>query len=140
MTEMPSEKLNILVIEDDLVYAGFVADTLRAAGHAVIVAPTGADAREHARRLQPDAVILDLGLPDENGYDLARVLRQHLLPRTSIIILLTANLFPERDLAEAVGIDIVLTKPVEADVVRGMVELIRTRRGRRLRHDPSTQS
>jgi DNA-binding response OmpR family regulator len=128
-------QLNILVIEDDLVYADFVAETLRRVGHEVAIASTAAAARDHAQALRADAVILDLGLPDESGYDLARALRKDLLQPSAIIILLTADLYPQRDLADAVGIDIVLTKPVEADVVRGMIDLIRGRRKRRLERD-----
>ncbi|HUQ06805.1 MAG TPA: response regulator [Kofleriaceae bacterium] len=124
------ERLNILVVEDDGIYADFVASTLRAAGHEAAVASTAAEARKHVQSGRTDGVILDLGLPDESGYDLARDLRAHLLPAATIIILLTASLYPERDLATAVGIDMVLTKPVEAELVHGMVEFIRTRRGR----------
>jgi len=122
------DRLNILVIEDDHVYASFVANTLREAGHDVVVASSGAAGREEAQKRPPDAVILDLGLPDESGYDLARALRRGILPSTSVILLLTANLYPERDRADAVGIDVVLSKPVEPDVVRGMIDLVRTRR------------
>ena len=127
------EKLDILVVEDDHVYAGFVANTLREAGHSVAIAQTGAAAREQARARPPHAVILDLMLPDANGYDVARGLREGILHEDAIIILLTANLYPERDLADSVGIDVVLSKPVEAELVLGMVDLVRARRGRRLR-------
>jgi DNA-binding response OmpR family regulator len=127
-----SEQLNILVVEDDGVYADFVASTLRVAGHEVSIATDGATARRHVEAERADAVVLDLGLPDESGYDLARDLRAQLVPATTVIILLTANLYPERDLADAVGIDMVLTKPVEADLVHGMVDFIRSRRARRL--------
>jgi DNA-binding response OmpR family regulator len=92
---------------------------------------SGAAARDHVTRSKPDAVILDLVLPDESGYDTAKALRQ-VLPSTAVIILLTADLYPERDLADAVGIDIVLTKPVEPALVIGMVELVRSRRRRKL--------
>ena len=129
------EHLNILVVEDDRVYAEFVVDTLRAAGHEVTIAANGAEAREHVKTLHVDAVILDLGLPDENGYDLARALRAGLLARSAIIILLTADLYPERDRADAVGIDMVLSKPVEPQLVLGMVDLIHGRRKRRLDRD-----
>jgi CheY-like chemotaxis protein len=54
------------------------------------------------------------------------------LAEPAIIILLTADLHPERDLAEAVGIDMVLTKPVQAALVTGMIDLVRTRRRREL--------
>jgi DNA-binding response OmpR family regulator len=123
--------MNILVVEDDPVYASFVADTLRTAGHYVLIAKDGASARAQVG-LSPDAVILDLNLPDESGYDLARSLRRD-LPPTSIVILLTAELNPHRDTAEAVGIDIVLTKPVEEALVTGIVDHMRAHRERRLR-------
>jgi DNA-binding response OmpR family regulator len=125
------EHLEILVIEDDPVYAEFVAGTLREAGHAVHDVASGAAARERVTATKPDAVILDLVLPDESGYDTAKALRL-VLPPTSVIILLTADLYPQRDLADDVGIDIVLTKPVEPALVIGMVELVRTRRRRKL--------
>lgn len=124
------EHLNILVIEDDGVYADFVAGTLRAAGHQVAIATDAASARKHVESTRVDAVVLDLGLPDESGYDLARDLRGRLLPASTVIILLTANLYPQRDLANAVGIDMVLTKPVEAVLVHDMVDFIRGRRSR----------
>src|SRR5687768_8581516 len=111
------DRLTILVIEDDLVYSQFVAGTLRNAGHRAEIATNGAAARELAKGIQPDAVILDLGLPDESGYDIARALRSGILQSNAVIILLTANMYPERDVAEAVDIDIVLTKPVEPSVV-----------------------
>lgn len=125
------ERLEILVIEDDPVYAEFVAGTLREAGHAVHDVTSGAAARERLATSKPDAVILDLVLPDESGYDTAKALRR-VLPSTAVIILLTADLHPQRDLADAVGIDIVLTKPVEPALVIGMVELVRARRRRKL--------
>jgi DNA-binding response OmpR family regulator len=125
------EPLTILIVEDDPVYAHFVESALREAGHDIEHVTTGAKARERACAIRPDAVMLDLGLPDESGYDLARSLRRE-LPPSSIIILLTAELHPERDLADAVGIDMVLTKPVEAAVVTGMVDLVRVRRQRKL--------
>jgi DNA-binding response OmpR family regulator len=125
------DRLEILVIEDDPVYAEFVAGTLRNAGHHVHHVTSAGAARTYVASAKPHAVILDLMLPDANGYDLARSLRVD-LPSTAVIILLTADLHPERDLADAVGIDIVLTKPVEPALVNGMIELVRTRRRRKL--------
>lgn len=126
------ERVRILVIEDDAGYAEFVVDTLRGDGHHVMAASTAAAAREHAATLQPDAVILDLRLPDADGYELARQLRRDLLPETSIIIVLTADLFPERERLEVFGIDMVLSKPVEPALVRGIVDVVRSHRRRKL--------
>jgi len=126
-----SERLRILVVEDNPTYAEFVAGTLRTAGHEVHLATHGALARDHARAHILDAVVLDLGLPDESGYDVAKGLRE-VLPATAIIILLTAELYPQRDIADAVGIDMVISKPVEAELVTGLVDLVRSRRALRL--------
>ena len=126
------DRLEILVVEDDPVYSEFVADALRAAGHGVSVAADGASARVLAGAAPVDAVILDLALPDENGYDLARALRRDVLARGAVIILLTANLYPELDKAEAVGIDLVLSKPVEPALVVGMVDHVLARRKKQL--------
>lgn len=128
--------MKILVVEDDPVYAQFVVGALGEAGHDVEHVSTAGAARERARVSRPDAVMLDLVLPDDTGYDLARALRRELAP-SSIIILLTADLHPQRDLADAVGIDMVLTKPVEPALVTGMVDLVRNRRRRKLEKPPN---
>lgn len=127
-----TERLEILVVEDDPVYAEFVASTLRDSGHGVHVAGDGAGARARARDIRVDAVVLDLTLPDESGYDIARALRRDLIARHAVIILLTANMYPELDTAEAVGIDLVLSKPVEPALVIGMIDHVQARRRKRL--------
>ncbi|HTL38929.1 MAG TPA: response regulator [Kofleriaceae bacterium] len=125
------EPLSILVVEDDAIYAQFVADTLREAGHDVDIVATSEQARDKVRSRAPDAVMLDLHLPDGNGYDIARTLRG-MLPNEAVIIMLTATQFPELDLADAVGVDLVLTKPVEVKLVTDIVDHVRTRRQRKL--------
>ena len=55
-----------------------------------------------------------------------------ILDSAAVIILLTANPSPGLDMAEAVGIDIVLSKPVEPLLVSGMIDHVRARRQRRL--------
>ena len=125
--DLVDDKLSILVVEDDPVYAEFVVTALRAVGHQVEQVSTATEASDRVRTRSPDAVILDLVLPDASGYDIARKIRGE-LPASSVIILLTADLYPQRDLAEAVGIDMVLSKPVEPALVTGMIDLVRSRR------------
>jgi CheY-like chemotaxis protein len=50
----------------------------------------------------------------------------------AVIILLTANMYPQLDTAEAVGIDLVLSKPVEPALVIGMIDHVHARRRKRL--------
>jgi DNA-binding response OmpR family regulator len=67
--------LKILLVEDELWLVEAVRDGLRALGHEVRVATTGADAIDAARAFQPDAVLLDVALPDISGITLANILR-----------------------------------------------------------------
>lgn len=59
----------VLVVEDDLSLLGTVEENLRAQGYRVETAVTGAEALERAGIARPDAVILDLGLPDMDGLE-----------------------------------------------------------------------
>jgi DNA-binding response OmpR family regulator len=126
------DRLKILVVEDDPIYADFVRTNLQEQGHIVETTDSGAGARARAATLLPDAVILDLRLPDESGYDVARALRGGILPASAVIVLLTASAYPELDTADAVGIDIVITKPIERELVANMVRFVHERRRRKL--------
>lgn len=129
---MNREVLNVLVVEDDPIYGHFIVSTLRDAGHQVALAPDGASALEQARATAPDAVILDLRLPDATGYEVASSLRRDVLAPASVIIVLTASLYPSLDDAQAVGVDLVLSKPTDAQLVIGLVDHVRERRQLRL--------
>jgi DNA-binding response OmpR family regulator len=78
----------ILVVEDEAKIARLVRDYLEHAGFEAVVAGDGETALASARRSTPDLVVLDLGLPDRDGLDVARALR-----RTSgvPIVMLTAR-------------------------------------------------
>ncbi len=71
----------ILVVEDDLPLRQVLFLALRSHGYGVAVAGTGAEALQEASTRRPDAVILDLGLPDMDGLQVATsLLRQYELP------------------------------------------------------------
>jgi DNA-binding response OmpR family regulator len=78
----------ILVVEDEMNIARLVRDYLERAGFDVVVTGDGGSAIASARGRAPDLVVLDLGLPDRDGFDVARELR-----RTSDvpILMLTAR-------------------------------------------------
>ena len=78
----------LLVVEDDAEMRGVVAYTLRSYGYDVKEAATGADALSQIQARTPDAVILDLGLPDIDGFVVTACIRQaHDFP----IIILSAR-------------------------------------------------
>jgi CheY-like chemotaxis protein len=65
----------VLVVDDNKDSAESMAVLLRLAGHEVATAYDGVSALSHAVRSQPEIVLLDIGLPGMNGYDVARELR-----------------------------------------------------------------
>lgn len=99
----------ILVVEDDPRIAALVRDYLVDAGYDVTVAETAAEALTAARRRHPDLVVLDLGLPDQDGLDVARDLRRN---DTVPIVMLTARTDElDRVLGLEVGADDYIVKP-----------------------------
>ena len=105
---MPHVK-TILVVDDEPRIAALARDYLEHAGFAVIVAGTGSAALEHARHRRPDLVVLDLGLPDIDGLDVARALRRD---SDVPIIMLTARADEtDRLVGLELGADDYLTKP-----------------------------
>jgi two-component system alkaline phosphatase synthesis response regulator PhoP len=84
---MPSVK-TVLVVEDEVKIARLVRDYLHQAGFAVLEASDGPGALHLARAERPDMIVLDLGLPGMDGYDVTRELRA----KSSVpIIMLTAR-------------------------------------------------
>jgi two-component system KDP operon response regulator KdpE len=99
----------ILVIDDEVQILRLLRITLEAAGYAVLDADTGKIGLEEAARCQPDAVILDLGLPDLGGLEVLRRLREW----SKVPVLVLTVLAAERDKVAALdaGADDYLTKP-----------------------------
>jgi DNA-binding response OmpR family regulator len=99
----------ILVVEDETKISAVVADYLQHAGFQVTIAADGATALERARSLAPDLVVLDLGLPDVDGVDVARELRRR--SRVPIIMLTARADELDRILGLELGADDYVTKP-----------------------------
>ena len=67
--------IRILLIEDDTRLAAMVSEYLQSVGYSVTHAATGADGLQQVKGVVPDAVVLDLMLPDMDGLDVCRALR-----------------------------------------------------------------
>ncbi len=106
---MPEGSHLVLVIDDELPIRRFLRASLTAEGYGVIEAETGESGLKIAARQPPDLVILDLGLPDIDGQDVLRRLREWL---TAPILVLSAR-DQESQKVEALdhGADDYLTKP-----------------------------
>ncbi len=117
--------LEILLVDDDAEFAALTAAWLREDGHRVSIARDGASAIVLARDLRPEVVLLDLGLPDGDGHEVARALRRD-LPGTTPIIVVTG--LREASLALAEDVDLMLNKPIPLELFGGLIEYMRRRR------------
>jgi len=99
----------ILIVDDEPNIIGTVAPLLRARGYEVVSAMTGRAALDSVERDKPDLIILDLGLPDINGVEVSRQIRQ----TQSIPILVLSARGAEGDKVKALdaGADDYVTKP-----------------------------
>src|SRR5689334_14773408 len=99
----------VLVIDDEREIATIARDYLTRAGYEVTIAADGRSGLEAARRLRPDLIVLDLGLPRLDGLEVARALRQ---TSDVPIVMLTARV-DESDRLRGfeVGADDYITKP-----------------------------
>ncbi len=102
-------KQNILVIDDEVQIRRLLRITLEANNYNVIEAKDGKNGIEQAASCRPDLIILDLGLPDEDGLAILKKLREWI--KIPIIILSVRN--SEKDIITALdsGADDYLTKP-----------------------------
>jgi len=92
---MPQDKQTsrwrVLVVDDSLDTVHSVAYVLRDMGHHVEFAINGYAALEAARRFQPDVVLLDIRLPDADGWDVARRLKKESAGREVRVIAITGR-------------------------------------------------
>jgi len=82
-------KKHILIIDDDYMLRRLFGGVLASAGFDVIYAASGDEGRETARRLQPDLILLDIRMPGNDGYTIARRLRQEKQTKDIPVVFLT---------------------------------------------------
>ena len=104
--------IEVLVIEDNVDAAHSIAEVLEMEGHRVHVATDGLSGIAKARELKPEVVLCDIGLPDVDGYQIARTLRSDDRLRSTRLVALSGYAQPEdrRRAAEA-GFDDHVAKP-----------------------------
>ena len=108
----------VLVVDDNADSAETMAEMLKLWGHEVQTAHDGPAALEAARAQQPDAVLLDLGLPLMDGYETARRLRQEGLGGKLLVAVTGFGTAEDRRRSAEAGFDTHLTKPVSPEALR----------------------
>lgn len=108
------QAVKILVVEDDRDAAETLRSLLALCGFYVVVAHTSQEGLEAARKLEPDIVLCDIGLPDSDGYVVGSVLRQSSGTTCARLIAVTGRgQMQDRQRALAAGFDQHLVKPVD---------------------------
>lgn len=118
--ESATESYRILVVDDNRSAAEMLKKLLTLRGHHVDVAYSGGDALALLTSMTPDIVILDIGLPDIDGYAVARAIRTHAYPIRLLIALSGYGQDEDKKEAQEAGFDVHLTKPI------GLAELEET--------------
>jgi PAS domain S-box-containing protein len=115
--------MRILIVDDNVDAADSTAMLLSLEGYETHSVHSAHAALEAAVAIKPDVVLLDIGLPEMDGYDVARRMRALIHGEPTTIIALTGYGQPaDRDRAAHAGFDEFLVKPVEPAVLNGLLK------------------
>jgi CheY-like chemotaxis protein len=106
---------HILVVDDDANIRELLTQEFTEAGYSVAVAGDGREALAQVRRERPDLILLDVMMPEMNGFDVAAVLKND--PTTMEIPIVILSIVEDRDRGFRLGVDRYLTKPIDTDLL-----------------------
>jgi PAS domain S-box-containing protein len=116
------DALRVMVVDDNADAAQMLAALLEVQGHAVSVEYDGHGALARARQERPDVLLLDIGLPDMDGYELARRLRAQPESAGATLVALTGyGQQQDRNDAHHAGFDHYLVKPADLNAVNNVL-------------------
>ena len=111
--------LQVMIVDDNVDAAAMLATLVQTWGYEVVLAHTASQALRLAAESRPRVVLLDLGLPDRHGYDLAAQLRRDAGGRRIYFVAVTGwNQIADQVRSAAAGIAHHLMKPVNHDLLR----------------------
>jgi two-component system OmpR family response regulator len=116
MRRADGSPITILVVDDEAVLAEMVSMALRYEGWSITTAADGASALASARDVRPDAVVLDVMLPDMSGLDVLGKLREH-NPQLPVLLLTAKDAVEDRIAGLSAGGDDYVTKPFSIEEV-----------------------
>jgi two-component system, sensor histidine kinase len=124
----PQRSAHILVVDDNADAAEMLSMLLELSGHHARTVNDGAAALAAARASVPEAIILDIGMPGMNGYDVARTLREDdRFAKTALIALTGWGSREDKVKALNAGFDFHLTKPVDAVEMSRVLSMVSSR-------------
>ncbi len=111
---MEKRRLRVLVADDDHDLVLSLMLLLRDEGHEVLGVHHGGDVVETVGDFAPDVLLLDIGLPQKSGFEIARTLRERYGSARPVMVAITGRHMPtDRRISEMLGFDHHFTKPVE---------------------------
>jgi CheY-like chemotaxis protein len=119
---MQQRGIRVLVVEDNRDSAESLRQLLYLSGYEVAVAYTGQDGLRAAKRMKPEVILCDIGLPDTNGFVMASALRED--PQTCGARLIAVTAYgreEDRRRARDAGFDLHLVKPVDPAILLNKV-------------------
>jgi CheY-like chemotaxis protein len=114
--------LRILVVEDNQDAARCLAQLLEASGHEVVVASDGRSALGAVEAAPPDVALIDIGLPDVDGYQVAKILLARPAEKRPLLVAVTGH-GQEDDFKRSLeaGIDLHLVKPADPEQLQQLL-------------------
>ena len=120
----------ILLVEDNELNRDMLTKRLRHRGHEVLLAANGRQGIDIARREKPDVVLMDLSLPEIDGWQAANILKNDAGTRAIPVIALTAHaMLGDRERALEAGCDDYATKPLDLPLLIGIIGRLTAARG-----------
>lgn len=118
----------ILIVDDDIDTVRLVGLMLERQGYEILAASNGEQAITSAKREQPDLILLDIMMPDIDGYEVARQLREdHHTTHLPIIMFTAKNQVDDKLQGFEVGADDYLTKPIQPGELLGHIKTVLAR-------------
>ncbi len=117
-----SSKLRILVVDDNKDVAKVLSMMLKALGNEVQTAHDGCEAIRMAAEYRPDIVLMDIGMPELNGYEAAQQIREQDWGMSMVLVALTGwGQEEDKQRAKEAGFDHHLAKPAEPAALRELL-------------------
>jgi two-component system, chemotaxis family, CheB/CheR fusion protein len=118
--------LQILIVEDDDDTAQSLTMLLSTQNHQVRWVRDGLSALDEADANVPDLILLDLGLPELSGYEVARRLKERQLTKDPLVVVTTGNGHePDTGRLREMGIDLYLVKPIDPAALLSLIARFR---------------
>ena len=118
-TPSTAPRRRILIVDDNEDAAQMLGTLLELAGHTIRLAYSGRNAIDVAKAFQPELAFLDIGMPDMNGHEVAKAMRNdNGIMRATLVALTGWGSVSDRAESKDAGFDYHLTKPVTLDAIR----------------------